>query len=227
MSTRLRIGIFGGTFNPIHTCHLQMGARVRDLLGLDRLIFVPAAQPPHKTADLAPARDRLAMTRLAVADCPGFEVDDLELTRAGPSYSVDTVEIFQARYPEADRYFVVGSEMFRDFGTWRAPERILAAASVVVIARASYPFAPLAGLRWLGETSAEVLASFDAVPGEGVLDLRPSAPLVLVKPSPCDTSSTRVRRDLAAGRPVKNLLPGPVHSYILKQRLYGARDADH
>lgn len=226
MSTRLKIGIFGGTFNPIHACHLHIGARVRDLLGLDRLVFVPAAQPPHKTADLAPARDRLEMTRLAVADRPGFEVDDLELAREGPSYSVDTVEIFRRRYPEADRYFVVGSEMFRDFGTWRAPERILAAASMVVIARASHPFVRLAGLRWLGETPAEVLARFDATSGEGVLDLRPSAPLVLVKPAPCETSSTRVRLDLAAGRPVKNLLPGPVHSYILKQRLYGARDAD-
>lgn len=226
MNLPLRIGVFGGTFNPIHVCHLRIAARVQTLIPLDRVVFVPASVPPHKAKeDLAPAHHRLEMTRLAVAGWPGFEVDDLELKRPGPSFSADTMEEFRRRYPAAERYFLMGIEMFIDLATWRDPHRLLAACRVIVMARAGRRFAEVAGLPWVGGTPAEVLARFDAVPGEAALDLGPTARVVLVKPEPCEISSTQIRRDLAAGRSVKKVLPGPVHSYILRQKLYGARDA--
>jgi nicotinate-nucleotide adenylyltransferase len=202
-----------------------VASRVRELLGLERVIFVPAAEPPHKNADLAPAFHRLEMTKLAVAGWPGFEVDDLELKRAGPSYSADTMEEFRRRYPDADLYFLLGEDMFRDLSTWRDPHRLLAACRLAVIARSGVPFAALAGLSWLGDTPRDVLEHLDARSGEVTLDLGPRVPVCLVRPDPCDVSSTQVRRDLAAGRLKKKVLPAPVHSYILKNRLYGVRDA--
>ena len=219
-----KIGVFGGTFNPIHSCHLQVAARVRALVGLERVIFVPAAEPPHKSADLAPAVHRLEMTRLAVAEWPGFEVDDLELARPGPSYSADTMEEFRRRYPDADLYFLLGGDMFRELSTWRDPHRLLAVCRLAVIARAGTPFAAFAGLPWLGDTPRETLERLDARAGEVSLDLGPHLPVCLVRTAPCDVSSTQVRRDLAAGCLEKKVLPAPVQSYILKQHLYGVRD---
>jgi nicotinate-nucleotide adenylyltransferase len=218
-----KIGVFGGTFNPIHSCHLYVAARVRELVGLERVIFVPAAEPPHKHTDLAPARHRLEMVKLAVAGRSGFEVDDLELTRPGPSYSADTMEEFRRRYPDADLYFLLGEDMFRALSTWRDPGRLLAVCRLAVIARSGVPFASLADLPWLGKTPREVLERLDQRPGEVSLDLGPDVPVCLVRTAPCDVSSTRLRRELAAGRLEKKALPAPVRSYILKYGLYGAR----
>lgn len=220
-----KIGVFGGTFNPIHVCHLRIAARVRELVGLDRVIFVPASIPPHKAADLAPAADRLEMTRLAVAGWPGFEVDDLELTREGPSYSADTMEIFRGRHPDADLYFLLGVDMFRTLATWHEPHRLVAACRLLVIGRPGTPFAGLRDTEWLGRAPCEALDRLDAEAGEAVLDLGPGIPVCLVKPVPCDVSSTQIRRDLAEGRLAKNVLPAPVQSYILQKRLYGVRES--
>jgi nicotinate-nucleotide adenylyltransferase len=200
-----------------------VAARVRELIGLDRVVFVPAAEPPHKSGDLAPARHRLEMTKLAVKGWPGFEVDDLELARPGPSYSADTMEEFRRRCPDADLYFLLGEEMFRDLATWRDPHRLLAACRLAVIARSGTPFAALAGLPWLGDTPPEILARLDRQAGDASLDLGPRTPVCLVKLAPCDISSTQVRRDLAAGRLEKKALPALVQSYILKHGLYGVR----
>ncbi len=197
---------------------------MRELVGLERVIFVPAAEPPHKSADLAPAVHRLEMTRLAVAEWPGFEVDDLELTRPGPSYSADTMEAFRRRYPDAELYFLLGGDMFRQLSSWRDPHRLLAVCRLAVIARAGTPFAAFVGLPWLGDTPRETLERLDALAGEVSLDLGPELPVCLVRTAPCDVSSTQVRRDLAAGCLEKKVLPAPVQSYILKQHLYGVRD---
>ena len=115
-----RVGVFGGSFNPIHHGHLLLADEVRELLGLDRVLFVPAGAPPHKSAaGLAPAADRHAMVRLAVADHPGLAVSDVELRRPGPSYTVDTLE---ALATEGDQLFLlVGSETFLDLLSWREP----------------------------------------------------------------------------------------------------------
>jgi nicotinate-nucleotide adenylyltransferase len=218
-----KIGVFGGTFNPIHVCHLRIAARVRELVGLDRVIFVPAATPPHKASELAPAVHRMEMVKLAVAGWPGLETDDLELTREGPSYSADTMEIFRVRYPDADLYFLMGIDMFRTLSTWRDPHRLVAACRLLIIGRQGTPFAGLFNTPWLGDVPRDALLRLDADAAEAVLDLGPHTPVCLVKPSPCDVSSTQIRRDLAAGRSVKKVLPAPVQSYILQNRLYGVR----
>jgi nicotinate-nucleotide adenylyltransferase len=163
------------------------------------------------------------MVKLAVAGWPGFEADDLELSREGPSYSADTMEILRGRYPDADLYFLMGIDMFRTLSTWRDPHRLVAACRLLVIGRQGTPFAGLSGMPWLGDTPRDVLERLDAA-AEAVLDLQPRSPVCLVKPVPCDASSTQIRRDLAEGRLVKKVLPAPVQSYILQNRLYGVRE---
>ena len=118
-----RTAVFGGSFNPIHYGHLLLADEVLDALGLDRVLFVPAAVPPHKpNAQLAPAQDRYVMVELAVAGHPRFSVSDVELRRAGPSYTVDTLEAL--RVPREELFLIVGSETFLDLLTWRAPRRV-------------------------------------------------------------------------------------------------------
>lgn len=118
-----RLGIFGGTFNPVHMGHLIVAENVRDRLSLDMVLFVPAHIPPHKSVDVAPARDRLEMVRLAVKDNPLFAVSDIELRRQEKSYTVDTLWEIKSQ-TNADLFFILGSEAFLQIHTWRAPEQL-------------------------------------------------------------------------------------------------------
>src|SRR5439155_1548522 len=136
-----RTAVFGGSFNPIHYGHLLLADEVLEVLDLDRILFVPAALPPHKSpAYLAPAADRYAMVELAVAGHPKFAVSDLELRRPGPSYTVDTLAAL--RIPRADLFLLVGSETFLDLLTWREPRRIARLARIVVVPRVGSAFDP-------------------------------------------------------------------------------------
>ena len=110
----MKSGILGGTFNPIHLAHLRLGEAARESLGLDRVFFVPAAQPPLKHAGLAPAQDRLEMARRATAGNPAFEVLDLELRRTGPSSTVDTILELEASFPGTRFWFIMGSDARRE-----------------------------------------------------------------------------------------------------------------
>ena len=108
----MKLGVFGGSFNPIHAGHLMLAEAARDQLGLDRVLFIPAHLPPHKpSADLLPALTRLAMVTLAIRDHAGFITSDIELHRSGPSYTVDTVKLLQAQAPDAKLYLIVGADM--------------------------------------------------------------------------------------------------------------------
>lgn len=132
----MRLGIFGGTFDPPHIGHLIVAQDAMAALGLDGVIFVPAAQPPHKLDEsIAPPAVRLAMVRAAIAGTDGFEVDDVELRRKGPSWSVDTLREFRKRLPDADLHLLIGSDQFAEFDTWREPAEIRRLARLVVLAR--------------------------------------------------------------------------------------------
>src|SRR5690606_3907319 len=132
----MRIGIFGGTFDPPHLGHLIVASDACSVLRLDRLILVPAAEPPHKRGKVGtPAERRLAMVRAAVRGDPRLAVDDLELRREGASYSVDTLREMRARYPEADLYFLVGMDQMREFHDWREPDEVARLARLSVVAR--------------------------------------------------------------------------------------------
>jgi nicotinate-nucleotide adenylyltransferase len=210
-----RIAVFGGSFNPIHYGHLLLADEVAEALGLDRVLFVPAAHPPHKpTTDLAPAAERYAMVALAVAGHPKFAVSDLELTRPGPSYPVDTLSAL-AR-PGDDLFLLIGSETFLDLLSWREPRRVAQLARLIVVPRTGSVFDPesAAAQKVLREVGAGPFASLrgDAVPARGTL---------VVHASSLPVSASELRRRAREGRSLAFRLPPAVIAYIETHRLYG------
>jgi len=193
----MRIGLFGGTFDPPHVGHLMLAEWARERLSLDRVLFVPAGQPPHKSRTrVSAAAARLAMTRLAVRGHPAFEVSAAELAGEGPSFTLDTVRAFVARAPRARFFLLMGADSLDDFHRWREPQRILALATLAVGGRpgAAGPGGRLGSGRvvWLGN------------PG-------------------IDVSSSVIRQRARAGRSLRYLVPDAVARYIARHRLYRAR----
>jgi nicotinate-nucleotide adenylyltransferase len=130
-----RIGIFGGSFDPPHIGHIQAAKQAVQTLGLDRLLVIPVAAPPHKGGCVTDPAHRLAMLRIALAGEPAIQVSDLEISRGGTSYTYETVETMRAQYPEGELYLLMGSDMFQSFQTWKYPERILAQVTPAVFCR--------------------------------------------------------------------------------------------
>jgi len=195
-----RTAVLGGSFNPIHYGHLLLADDVADLLGLDRVLFVPAARPPHKpNADLAPAQDRYAMVELAIAGHPKFAVSDLEFCRPGPSYTVDTLEAL--RIPREELFLIIGSETFLDLLTWRSPRRVAQLARLVVVPRVGSAF---------DLESAAVRKVVHEIREE---------PLV-VRASSLPISASDLRRRVREGRSIAYRLPEAVGAYIRAERLY-------
>jgi nicotinate-nucleotide adenylyltransferase len=203
------IGIMGGTFDPIHVGHLAIAEEARDALGLERILFVPAGQPPHKPlAAVTAAADRVAMVELAIADNPAFELTRLEVDRPGPSYTAETVaEIRRAEEAAGrppDLTLVLSVETFQELPDWHEPEQLLAAARLAVVPREGYP-APDPG--WLN----------DHFPGqEDRVDFLEGPRLGL--------SSTALRDRVAHHRSIRYLVPAEVARYIEDHHLYRATD---
>lgn len=208
-----RIGVFGGTFNPIHFGHLLVADELCESLALDRVIFVPASQPPHKpAAELAPARDRYQMTALAVREHPRFEVSDVELARGGPSYTVDTLS---ALAPRGHLHLLIGSETFLDLLSWREPREVVRLARLVVVPRHSTGFDPQAPAAQ--KVLKELGLSPFAGPGEGGGGI--TAPL-LVRAASLPISGSDLRRRAREGRSLAYRMPEVVAVYIRDHRLY-------
>ena len=195
-----RTAVLGGSFNPIHYGHLLLADDVLDALGLDRVLFVPAALPPHKpSSQLAPADDRYAMVQLAVAGHPKFVVSDLELRRAGPSYTVDTLEAL--RIPREDLFLIVGSETFLDMLTWRTPRRVARLAQIVVVPRVGSAFDP------------------DSAAARKVVHEIGQEPLV-VRAISLPISASDLRHRVRERRSLAYRVPEAVDAYIQAKRLY-------
>jgi nicotinate-nucleotide adenylyltransferase len=198
------LGILGGTFDPIHLGHLAIAEQARDVLGLARVLFVPAARPPHKLdRRISPAADREAMVALAIADNPAFELSRLELERPGPSYAVDTVAQVADRSRAEGRcepVFILSVEALAAFPTWRLPGRILELCRLAVAPR---PGAPAPSPEWLAEH----------FPGQ--------VERVIFLPGPClPHAATDIRRLVAEGRSIRYLVPPAVERHIVEHRLY-------
>lgn len=198
------LGIMGGTFDPIHLGHLAAAEEAREALGLARVLFVPAGQPPHKVAAaVTRADDRAAMVALAIADNPWFELSRIEVDRPGPSWTVDTVEELAALRPEAgpdDLVLILSAETFLDLPTWRDPRRLLGLCRIAIMPREGYP-AP--DQDWLAAT----------FPG---LAHR----VVLLEGPRLGVSSTGIRQRVALGRSIRYLVPPEVARYIADHALY-------
>jgi nicotinate-nucleotide adenylyltransferase len=199
------IGIMGGTFDPIHVGHLAIAEEAREALGLARILFVPAARPPHRPpGSISPAADRAAMVRLALDGNDAFEVSQIELERPGPSYTSDTIatlaDLERAAGREPDLTFILSSETLRDLPGWHRPEQLVDACRIAVVPRDGYPAPDRA---WLRTNFPGREDRFDIL----------SAPLLAV-------SSTTIRERVAAGRSIRYLVPPPVARYIADHGLY-------
>lgn len=202
-----RIAIFGGTFNPVHVGHLVAAQDAHETMGMDRTVWIPVAQPPHKTCpDLAPGDDRLRMVDLAVEGDPRFETSDMELRRPGPSYSIDTVRDWRRRHPDAEISFLIGSDSLPDLHTWREIRALLDLCRFVTVARPGFDAAAVTPER-LGlprEICSALLAN-------------------VVEIHPVGVSSSEVRARIAQGRSIRYLVPDPVVSWIRQRGLYGGQ----
>lgn len=198
----MNVGVLGGTFNPVHLGHLRAAEEVREALGLDRVLFVPARVPPHKaSAEVAPPALRLRMVRAAVEGNPGFEVSDLELRREGPSYMVDTLATLRDGLGPSDRlWLLVGADAFREVHTWwRFPDL--------------FRLADFAVMRRPPDTGALPLPrgiELDFAPSAGGYVHASGREVRFVPVTLLDISSTRIRRALDEGRSVRYLVPEAV-----------------
>ncbi len=211
----MRIGIFGGTFNPIHMGHLIAAEEIRQSRSLDRVLFVPSARPPHKPApELLCAESRLEMARLAIQGNPAFEVSEIELERRGRSYSVETIETLYNQWGKDQAlYFILGIDAFLEIDSWYAPARLIRLCHFVVMSRPGYSFQEVCSVL-SGTFGIECNTTDRRIP------LPAGHTLFLEEVTPIGISSTGIRRRIREGRSVKYLLPRPVESYILSNHLY-------
>jgi nicotinate-nucleotide adenylyltransferase len=190
-----RVGILGGTFNPIHLGHLMIAQDALELAGLDRVVFIPSATPPHKPlAGNVSGADRLRMVKLAIAGNDRFAVDDLEIKRGGKSYSVETVAELRRRQPDVDWCFIIGGDSLAELHLWRDADRLVQLCRFVVLARPGFVARParrLTGVRY------KVYA-----------------------PHPVEIASREIRTRVAGNQSIRYLVPESVRRFIERKKLY-------
>ncbi|HTF99474.1 MAG TPA: nicotinate-nucleotide adenylyltransferase [Nitrospirota bacterium] len=215
-----KIGILGGTFNPVHFGHLAAAEEVKNRLGLDKVLFIPSFLPPHKQDEELPgAEHRLEMVRLAVRDNPAFEPCDIEIRRGGRSYTIDTIEELQRLHPRAEFYFVTGIDTFLEIQTWQRWAQLLARCRFVVLSRPGYRFSCLANIDFMKGAGSD-LADLDSGARTRAV-VRSGAYTVYLEMIPLyDISSTDIRARVRNGTGVKYLLPDAVETYIIKNKFY-------
>ena len=216
----LKIGILGGTFNPVHYGHLAAAEEVKSRLMLDRVLFIPTFIPPHKQdEDLPSAGHRLEMIRLAVQGNPAFEPSDIEIKRGGRSYTINTIEDLRRAMPGAEFYFVTGIDTFLEIQTWHRWQQLLAQCAFVVLSRPGYRFIDLDRIDFMQPSRSE----FEKMDSGTLLQaiVRTGAYTVFLEMIPLyDISSTDIRSRVKQGRSVKYLLPEAVETYIIKNKFY-------
>ena len=215
------IGLFGGTFDPIHLGHLRAAAEVRRRTRLDRILFIPSYRPPHKaTGGTAPAADRLRMVEIACRRRAGVEASPIEVEVRGKSYSIRTLRRVRRLRPKARLFFIVGIDAFLDIGTWHEYEKVLAECFFLVTGRPGFDL----------ERARDVLggrlrSSIGTLEEAG--DLAGAAPprsrVILTGIRPLDVSSTAVRDRVRRGRSLEGLVPRGVAAYIREHQLYRGR----
>lgn len=189
----MKLAIFGGTFDPIHSAHLIVAREARDRLHLDRVVFIPAANPPHKSGIVTPYEDRVKMAELACAREPRLAVSRIE-DRPGKSYSIDTIHSIRAALDPGDElFFLIGADAFAEIGTWHRWQEVVAAVTFIVVTRPGHDYAVPPGAR---------VARLDTVA--------------------LPDSSSEIRAKLAAGEAPEQL-PSAVLDYVRAKNLYGAR----
>jgi nicotinate-nucleotide adenylyltransferase len=195
-----RVGVLGGTFDPVHNGHLSIANALRTALDLERVVWVPAGRPPHKTGQIVSGdRDRLAMLELALAGSAVDQIDTIDIERSGPSYTADTLEILAQRFAPARLFFLMGEDSLRDLPTWHDPERLLRAAELAVAARPGVDV----DLESVARQVPTVRGRVHLVPTEEIA-----------------ISSSGIRRRVRENQSIHGLVPAAVEAYIQDHGLY-------
>jgi nicotinate-nucleotide adenylyltransferase len=221
-----RIGLLGGTFNPIHLGHLRAAEEVREALELDRVLFIPSAVPPHKQAEtmdpIADADSRFDWVLRATADQKSFLVDRIEVDRPGPSYLVDTLESLRKREEGTRLVFIVGEDAFSEMGDWRAPERLFTLTDFAVMTR------PPGQIRNLEQCIPKVVREAFEFTEEGRVAIHREAGtrIQIVPITALDISSRQIRRALRSGRSIRYVVPESIREGIEQSGIYGPAPPD-
>lgn len=195
----MKIGLFGGTFDPLHNGHMKVAQEAKNRMQLDRIIFIPSGDPPHKTdRQITDKKHRLEMVRIA-AEQEGAFVSDWELTRPRKSYSVETVRHFQETYPQDELFFIIGADSFRDMPSWWHYRQLMELCTFVVVSRPDTDKSSLLS-RYQGDEIPPRVFFLDDI----LMDI----------------SSTQIRQMVREGKDVSRLVPEAVNTYILKHQLY-------
>ena len=197
----MRIGLFGGTFDPVHLGHLILAEQCREALALDQVQFVVAGSPPHKPGDRTDAKHRLEMVRLAIAGHSAFVLSEIETNRPGPHYSVETLQAIRDEHPDDLLFFLIGADSLADLPKWREPATIARLATIVVVNR----------------------PGLDLPIGSALPDFGPETlPLHSVAVPPIGISSSDIRARLKIGLSARYLIPRGVEAYLIEHSLYSA-----
>ncbi len=216
----MRIGIFGGTFNPIHSGHLRAAEEIRDQFNLKRIIFIAAAVPPHKALEGGISGEhRMEMVRLAISGNPHFSVSDIELKRPGKSYSIGTIQFFRQRYgSDLDLFFILGMDAFLEIGTWKSFQELFSLCHFIVMTRPGFdkPFSATI-------LPPEIADAFAYDEGGTRLIHRDGCSVHFQGVTFLDISSTKIREEISKGRSIRYLLPREVERYIKRHHFYRAK----
>ena len=224
----MRTGLFGGTFNPVHTGHIAVSREIKAVFGFDRMIIVPSSVPPHKCAvDIADADHRFEMTRKAFKDKSGYSVSDIEIRRRGPSYTVDTVDHFKGNLKTGDElYLILGMDAFLEIDTWMSYMELFERVPMVVMSRPGYgeedeskrgvvPHDIIEGF-----IKNKISSGYTLTKSKNAYEHEALKPVYLSHITPVDISATDIRHNIRKGKPVTGLVPKVVEDYIMEKGLY-------
>jgi len=212
----MNIGLMGGTFNPVHLAHLRIAEEARELCGLERVVFIPAADPPHKRlAGDIPFRQRCEMVRRAIAGNLSFDLSEIEGQRGGKSYSIDTITAFRQEYPHDRLFFIIGSDSFLEIGLWHRYAEIFRLCNLIVVDRPGRPVTdpPVA-------LPVAIQPEFSYTSQARRLEHATGTSVQFITGCPLDISSSEIRRLAAERRSITYLVPPEVEAYIKEQRIY-------
>ncbi|MCE5313033.1 MAG: nicotinate-nucleotide adenylyltransferase [Nitrospiraceae bacterium] len=211
----MRLGILGGTFNPVHYGHMRLAQEVMEKAVLDAVLFVPSGQPPLKENDLASPNHRMQMVRLAISSNPGFMLSDVELYGEGKSYTVSTISALKQLYPADELFFIIGSDAFIDMPNWKEPYAIISSVNLIVAQR------PCTSAEFINASLfVESLMHDPLQPDVSQLRLKGGRQAMLAVITQLDISSSDIRDRIKKGLSIKYLLPPEVEEYIRLNKLY-------
>ncbi len=220
----MRIGLFGGTFNPIHSGHIQVVREVKEGFPLDKIYLIPSALPPHKEPDnVVDANDRIEMLRLSFSDYSDFIVSDVELKRLGPSYTIDTVRYFKSSLPkESSLYLILGMDAFFEIDTWKSYMDLFLLVPFIVMARTGAGHNDRALRRNALEEFLEskISVGYKFLDSKSCYVHEEKQPIFIFDVTPIDISSTKVRKRVKNGGGIKSLVPEVVENFIKTKGLY-------